>query len=188
MCVCMCEFSSLKCVPFVCMCDHRDGGANDFSFYENLTLGLEIIRLLTCILSKSKHGRRCNLCSWLRGVRFRWRGDTANTFAGGLIDRKSRDDEDGVDDDPLPLEVVNGLSHDIRMFSMPRPASTRMSGVVERWCCTDSGWWGLFRFRCWWFNSKWPRWGFSASKGGEERKLTGASMWWYECDSRNCLT
>lgn len=37
-----------------------------------------------------------------------------------------------MDDDPLPFEVVNGLSHDIRIFSMPRPASTRMSGVVER--------------------------------------------------------
>jgi hypothetical protein len=54
------------------------------------------------------------------------------------LERKSKDDEDGVDDDPLPFEVVNGLSHDIRIFSMPRPASTRMSGVVER-CCTDSG-------------------------------------------------
>jgi hypothetical protein len=52
----------------------------------------------------------------------------AKTFVGGLIERKSNDDDDGVDDEPL----VKGLSHDIRMFSIPRPASTRISGVVER--------------------------------------------------------
>lgn len=52
----------------------------------------------------------------------------AKTFVGGLIDRKSNDDDDGVEDEPL----VNGLSHDIRMFSIPRPASTSIRGVVER--------------------------------------------------------
>lgn len=191
-------FRKVKCVPkffsqsFVCFCadvSRRRSFRIQYSF-SSYTPGLDIIRLLTCILSKSKQGRRWSRCSWwLRGVRFLWRGETANTFAGGLIERKSRDDEDGVDDDPLPFEVVMGLSHDIRIFSMPRPASTRMSGVVER-CCTDSGWCGLLRFRCWWFSSRWPRCGFSASNGGDVRKLTGANMlwWWYEWDSRNCLT
>lgn len=56
----------------------------------------------------------------------------AKTFVGGLIERRSNDDEDdGVEDEPLP--VVKGLSHEIRMFSIPRP----MSGVLER--CTDGG-------------------------------------------------
>lgn len=153
------------------------------------TPGLDIIRLLTCILSKSKQGRRCSLCSWwLRGVRLRWRGDTAKTFVGGLIERKSKDDEDGVDEDPLPFEVVRGLSHEIRIFSMPRPASTSINGVVER-CCTESGWCGLLQFKCKLLTIRWPRWGFSASNGGDVRKLTGANMlWWYGCDSRYCLT
>lgn len=52
----------------------------------------------------------------------------AKTLVGGLIERKSNDDDDGVDDEPL----VKGLSQDIRMFSIPRPASTKISGVVER--------------------------------------------------------
>ena len=51
----------------------------------------------------------------------------AKTLVGGLIERKSNDEDDGVEDEP-----VNGLSHDIRMFSMPLPASTKISGVVER--------------------------------------------------------
>jgi hypothetical protein len=54
----------------------------------------------------------------------------AKTFVGGLIDRKSNDEDDGVDEEPLP--VVNGLSQDIRMFSIPLPASTNIKGVVDR--------------------------------------------------------
>lgn len=139
------------------------------------------MRLLTCILSKSKHGRRCSW--WLRGVRLR-RGEMAKTFVGGLIERRSNDEDDGVEDEPLP--VVKGLSHEIRMFSIPLPSS----GVLER-CCTDGGGCcGLFLFKCWWFNSKWPRCGFNASSGGVVRKLTGANMlwWWWYADSRNFAT
>lgn len=141
------------------------------------TPGLEIIRLLTCIiLSKFKHGRLCCLCSWLlRGVR--WRGDTAKTFVGGLIDR-SKDDNDVVDD-----ADVSGLSHEIRMFSMPRlSASTKIKGVVERCWCES------LQFRCALLTTRWPRFGFNASKGGDVLKLTGMLWWWYGCDSRNCLT
>ena len=57
----------------------------------------------------------------------------ANTFVGGLIERRSSEDDDGVEDEPLP--VVKGLSHEIRMFSIPRP----IKGVLERCCCTDGG-------------------------------------------------
>lgn len=97
-----------------------------------------------CILSKSKHGLwgRCSLCGACRGGRRR--GETAqwNSFAGGLIDLTS-------------IEMA-GLSHEILILSIPRPLSVRMSGVVERWC----------------INIIWPRFGLSASSGGDVRKLT----------------
>lgn len=143
-------------------------------------------QLLTCILSKSRHGLLCNRCVWWRG--WRLRGDTANTLAGGLIDRKSKDEEDGDDcTQLLPPIPFTGLSQDILIFSMPRPASTSINGVVER-CCTDD-WWELRLFIFWWLKRIWPRWGFRASSGGEVRKLTGASkLWWYGCDSSKCLT